>query len=76
VLKVQGQQIEYTLFLQKQPGTRAVPIHVQVRFPEGMTLVSSAPVPASQTLSALDYVLALETDQILRVVFAGPGRGL
>lgn len=68
VLQVQGQQIEYKLLVQKQAGTYATPIHVQLRFSEGMTPVKSEPEPNSETPSTLEYDLTLRTDQSLRVV--------
>jgi hypothetical protein len=68
VLQIQGQQVEYTLLIQKQPGTDAVPIHVRILLSEGMTLQESDPRPVSNTASELAYSLSLETDQALRVV--------
>ena len=65
-----GPQPEYALLIQKQAGTEATPVQVQVRLPEGWTLIRSEPAPASQTASTLEYALTLETDQVLRLTFS------
>jgi hypothetical protein len=68
---VREPQPEYVLLIQKQPGTHATPVHVQVELPEGLTLIHSEPEPASQTASTLEYALVLERDQMLRLIFSG-----
>jgi len=60
---------QYSLTVQKQPGTRAVPLSVSITLPPGATRTSSEPTPASQEGAIVSYELALETDQTISVVF-------
>jgi hypothetical protein len=75
VLQAQGQEIAYALLIQKQPGTHATPVQVQVRLPEGSKLVRSEPAPASQTRSTLEYRLELRRDLVVRLVLSRPAQG-
>ena len=61
--------LEYTLLVQKQPGTLATPLHVAVRLPAEKELVATEPSPTSVEGTDLEYVLTLETDQVLSVIF-------
>jgi hypothetical protein len=74
-VQVVDQRLEYELLVQKQAGTHAVPLSVELRLPDGMTLAKSEPEPASHTASVVEYSVNLETDLRLRATFAGHYRG-
>jgi hypothetical protein len=67
VLRVEDGATEYTLLVQKQPGTRPVPLRVSVLLPPGSRVESSEPQAARASGSALRYGLVLDRDQIVRV---------
>jgi hypothetical protein len=71
ILQIHDGQIEYSLTIQKQPGTKAVPLRARVLFPTGWTVKRSEPPPVSQTGSTLEYAFTLETDRTLSAIFAG-----
>ena len=68
VRAIEDSQYEYRLTVQKQPGTRGVPLHVSLLLPPGVRLVSSEPEPSSRDGAEVRYVLTLDTDQVVRVV--------
>jgi hypothetical protein len=72
VLQVRDQELEYALLIQKQPGTRAVPLRVQILLPPGASLIESEPEPAFGAGSRLEYAFELLTDQSLWVTFGSP----
>ncbi len=59
----------YSLVLQKQPGTLAVPAHVKVTLPPWAQIVSAEPEPAVVNGGAVEYWLALSTDQSIELRF-------
>ena len=59
----------YSLRVQKQPGTRAVPLHVRILLPPGSQLVRSEPHPRWVSGRELAYDLRLDTDVVLTVLF-------
>ena len=67
VLHVEGGQSEYTLLVQKQPGTLSVPLRVGILLPPGSRVETSEPQAALASGSALQYNLVLDTDQLVRV---------
>jgi hypothetical protein len=69
VVLSENDTLEYNLLVQKQPGTQASPLRVEVRLPSGKELVTSEPSPTSVEGTNLEYELTLETDQALSVVF-------
>jgi hypothetical protein len=71
VVQVSAREAVYTLHMQKQPGTSATPIHVQIVLPVGTQLGSSEPKPASYAGSVVEYDLTLLRDQMVRVILAG-----
>ena len=75
VVQVQGQELAYRLLIQKQPGTRAVPVRVQILLPQGVALKGSEPEPALETPSRLEYALRLDTDQRLWITFGAATAG-
>jgi hypothetical protein len=73
-LRCEGTTCEYSLTVQKQPGTQAVPLHVQILMPSGASVSQSDPEPDTTPELALQYTLALQTDQQIAVTFEGSGR--
>jgi len=67
VLQTRGGASEYTLVVQKQPGTRATPLRVRVLLPPGMELEASEPEPTSMIGAVVEYALTLEADRFLRM---------
>ncbi len=62
----------YRLVLQKQPGTMAELVNVQVTLPPGAALIDSDPEPvASYTLEQriLEFRITLTTDQEIEIIF-------
>lgn len=72
VLHVEGDGWRYRLLVQKQAGSVAVPVTVEVRLPPGAVLRTSSPPPIRREGPLLEFVLALDRDQILEVSFAAP----
>ncbi|MGQ9666394.1 MAG: hypothetical protein ACUVWB_03690, partial [Anaerolineae bacterium] len=68
----------YTLTVQKQPGTSAVPLRVFVILPMAAKLRHTQPRPAVIGPHTLTYELTLTADQFLCVEWTvpGPGAGL
>ncbi len=74
VLRALGSgEVEYTLTVQKQPGTRGVDLEVRLLLPQGADLATSDPSPASADGGEVRYALRLDTDRVLRVVLRGIG---
>lgn len=65
---------EYTLYLQKQPGTLETPAEITVTLPEGSQFLESRPSPTSEQTSTLTYQLDLTTDQEIAVSYIIPYR--
>lgn len=59
----------YRLLVQKQPGTLAVPLKVEVMLPSGSEVVLSQPLPIRSEGSVLVYEMPLQTDQFLELVY-------
>jgi hypothetical protein len=72
VKAVDGKQ-QYTLWLQKQSGTDAIPVKLTLELPAQAQVVSAIPHPTARTRNALEFDLQLDSDQQVQVVFA-PGR--
>jgi len=64
-----GNQWEYNLYLQKQPGTLASPVNVTINLPEGAELVESHPAPMKQAGVELAFQLQLKTDQPVKILY-------
>ncbi len=69
VLQTVGGQQAYQLTIYKQAGTPAQPLQVVVQLPQGATLVSANPQPASVTNSAVTFTLMPDTNLRLEVTF-------
>jgi len=57
----------YTLTVQKQAGTRSLPLAVTVTLPAGARLLSLDPAPTTQQGTVLSYRLHLDRDRTIRV---------
>ncbi len=67
-----GPYHRYTLVLQKQPGTYAEPVNVQVTLPKGAGVVSATPAPAaSYTLEQriLEFRASLVDDVRIEIIY-------
>jgi hypothetical protein len=69
VTDVAGQK-RYTLLLQKQPGTDAIPVKVELTLPAQARLVSSIPNPTVQSGTTLEFDLRLDVDRQIEVIYA------
>jgi len=68
-----GEFQRYQLRIQKQAGSQAQPVDVQIALPPGARLISASPeLAASYNLETtiLDFRLNLETDILIEVIFA------
>jgi len=62
-------EMGYSLLVQKQPGTRGVPLSVRIRLPTGSALTASDPPPAEVGEVEIVYRLRLETDAEITLRF-------
>lgn len=69
VVRDVGGEKQYTLVVQKQPGTDAIPVKVVVTLPPGARLISSNPVPTASSGAGLEYDLRLDVDRQIDVVY-------
>jgi hypothetical protein len=60
---------EYRLLVQKQPGTDAVPLKVQIVLPPGVRVESMEPEPQSEQQGVVSYDLSLRRDRALVVKY-------
>ncbi|MDZ4763725.1 MAG: DUF4012 domain-containing protein [Chloroflexota bacterium] len=70
-----GTNWRYRLLIQKQPGTRAEPVNVQITLPSGARLIEVSPIPAAQyqlERQLLEFQFELSTDVWIEVVYAMP----
>ncbi len=75
VVESLGAYQRYRLLVQKQPGTLAQPVTVQVRLPSGASLISASPTPAASYVldqPILEFQLTLATDEWVEVIYASP----
>jgi len=59
----------YSLLIQKQPGTKALPVQVTAELPHGAELVTAEPQPNAVEGNILRYQLSLVTDRHIELVF-------
>jgi hypothetical protein len=69
ILENTGDGYRYSLLVQKQAGTQALPVQVTVELPPGAKLVAAEPQPKAVESSTLRYQLSLATDRRLEVSF-------
>lgn len=60
---------EYSLYLQKQPGTLEPAVSVEITLPANARLLSSQPAPATRQGPVVGYQLNLKTDREIRLFY-------
>jgi len=72
VLQAEGKdQQSYRLHIQKQPGTTATPVHIEVLLPEGMQLLFAQP-SGQQSQNIWSAYLNLRTDIDILLTWQNP----
>jgi len=69
ILESTGDAYRYSLLIQKQPGTMALPVQVTVELPLGTELLAGEPEPSAVEGNILRYHLSLATDRRIELVF-------
>jgi hypothetical protein len=69
VVRREADGYRYELLIQKQPGTDATPVEVNVSLPQGAEVVSSEPDPVNVEEARIRYTFDLSTDQKLVLTF-------
>lgn len=69
VVRRESNLMRYSLLVQKQPGTPAVPITVTIEMPRGAAVTSANPPPIASEGGQLRFELRLNTDQRIEVRF-------
>jgi len=69
VLESDGSTRTYTLLVQKQPGTQAVPLRVEVKLPADSTLVSFSPEASTPSEENVVFQTDLREDREFEVTF-------
>jgi hypothetical protein len=67
-----GDQWTYSLYLQKQPGTKDPAVEVVVTLPDGAQLIESQPLPLKQQGRVSTYMVSLSTDQEIEIQYRLP----
>lgn len=70
VVKIGAENAKYSLYLQKQSGTDAVPVRVTVTLPPQARLLSANPPPTTQAASVLRFDLTLSENRRVEIVYA------
>lgn len=72
LIEALGDNKRYRLLIQKQPGTRANPMTIQVRLPANAQVISSDPQPTAQynlEQPILDFRMIVDTDKWIDIVY-------
>lgn len=69
VLTFNGETWHYHLKVQRQPGQLPASLGVQVRLPDGASVVATSPAPVAQKGQSLTFALNMNQDQKLDVQF-------
>jgi hypothetical protein len=69
IVRRQADGYRYELLIQKQPGTDATPVEVNVSLPQGAKVVGSEPNPVSIEGARVRYTFDLSTDRKLVLTF-------
>ena len=69
IVRREADGYRYELLIQKQPGTGATPVEVNVSLPQGAEIVSSEPNPVDVEGARIRYVFDLSTDRKLALTF-------
>jgi hypothetical protein len=70
VVTTSGDQKRYTLLIQKQSGIGSMPVKVMLFLPARARIISSSPSPTNQSDTEVEFILSLDTDQIIDVIYA------
>lgn len=68
----EGETWRYRLSVQKQSGTDAIPLQVEVTLPSGTRLVSANPEPSNLVGDTASFALSLAVDRQIDIIFV-PG---
>jgi hypothetical protein len=69
IVRREADGYRYELLIQKQPGTDATPVEINVSLPQGAEVVSSEPDPVNVEEARIRYTFDLSTDQKLVLTF-------
>lgn len=69
IVRREADGYRYELLIQKQPGTDATPVEVNVSLPRGAEVVSSEPNPVNVEETRIRYTFDLSTDRKLVLTF-------
>jgi hypothetical protein len=69
ILESTDDAYRYSLLIQKQPGTQALPVQVTVELPPGVKLVATEPEASLVEGHILRYQLSLATDRRIELVY-------
>jgi hypothetical protein len=69
VFQFESDSYEYTLLVQKQPGSRNVPVRVHLLLPPGAEILTASPSPLQSAEVGLVFDLTLRADQAIAVTF-------
>ncbi len=69
VVTAKGSLRSYRLYLQKQPGTNALPVRVTVSLPQGARFLSADPQPSAVSSGMVEFDLKLDTDKAVQVIY-------
>jgi hypothetical protein len=69
IVRRQADGYRYELLIQKQPGTDATPVEINVSLPQGAEVVSSEPDPVNIEETRIRYTFDLSTDRKLVLTF-------
>jgi len=72
VLVRDAHEQHYRLTIQKQAGTDAIPVVIQVRLPTGAVVTSTSLLPTIRTDTMLSFAFNLNQDRTLDLVFRTP----
>jgi hypothetical protein len=64
-----GNQTDYTLHLEKQPGAPTIPVAVRVSFPTGWSIKSASPAPTEIAEDYIEFDFTLDRDQEIQIDF-------
>ena len=69
ILRTDGSRLEYSLFLQKQPGTISTPVDIKVRPPDGYCVRRSTPESTQVNSDEVHFLIDLTSDTIIEISF-------
>jgi len=69
VLTLRGGQRQYSLVIQKQPGTSARPLQLRIELPPSSRMLAADPEPGYAERGVVEYDLLLSTTERVEIVF-------